>query len=104
MTDERHVKDHIEIAIDRARDRVSERIDALDQKLRDDLDVKRIAGEHGPQLIAAGAAFGFLLGFGIPKVLLRSAQIGVPLWLAMRVVKKRREAQQSFVQPDVPLM
>jgi hypothetical protein len=85
-----HTKQHIEIAIDRARERVSDRIDALDEKIREQLNVKEMAAEHAPQLIAAGAAFGFLLGLGIPRVLLRSVQLGVPVFLALTVVKRRR--------------
>lgn len=95
-----HVKQHIEVAIDRARERVSDRIDALDGKLRDQLDFQKVAGEHAPQIIAAGVAFGFLVGLGVPKVLLRSIQIGVPVWLAVRVVRKRREqAAESALPP-----
>ena len=90
MSSSEHTKQHIEIAIDRARERVSERIDALDASLREKLDYREMAAEHAPQLIAAGAAFGFLVGLGIPKVLLRSVQLGVPVWLAVTIVKRRR--------------
>lgn len=87
-----HARDHIETAIERARDRVSDRIDQLDERLRDQLDFGRMAGEHAPQVVAAGAVLGFLVGFGVPKVILRSIQIGVPLLLAVRIVQKRRAA------------
>jgi hypothetical protein len=88
-------KQHIEVAIDRARERVSERIDALDAQLREKLDFREMAAEHAPQLIAAGAAFGFLLGLGIPRVLLRSVQLGVPVWLAVAIVKRQRAAKRA---------
>lgn len=90
-----HQKQHIEVAIDRARERVSERIDALDAQLREKLDFREMAAEHAPQLIAAGAAFGFLLGLGIPRVLLRSVQLGVPVWLAVAIVKRQRAAKRA---------
>lgn len=89
-----HVREHIEIAIDRARERVGERIDELDDRLREKLDVNAMAGEHAPQLLVAGATLGLLLGLGIPKVLLRSVQLGVPLWLAVRIVKSRVSASR----------
>ncbi|HEY0788664.1 MAG TPA: hypothetical protein VGE86_08460 [Thermoanaerobaculia bacterium] len=91
----KHQKQHIEVAIDRARERVSERIDALDAQLREKLDFREMAAEHAPQLIAAGAAFGFLLGLGIPRVLLRSVQIGVPVWLALAIVKRQRATRRA---------
>lgn len=91
----KHQKQHIEVAIDRARERVSERIDALDAQLREKLDFREMAAEHAPQLIAAGAAFGFLLGLGIPRVLLRSVQIGVPVWLAVAIVKRQRATKRA---------
>lgn len=87
-----HVRDHIEIAIERARDRVGDRIDQLDERLRDQLDFGKMAADHAPQVVAAGAVLGFLVGFGVPKVILRSIQLGVPLWLAVRIVRKRRAA------------
>lgn len=89
-----HVRDHIEIAIEQARDRVSDRIDQLDERLRDQLDFRKVASEHAPQIIATGAVLGFLIGWGVPKVILRSIQIGVPLALAIRVVQKRRAAAE----------
>lgn len=81
-----HQKVHIERAIDRARDGVSERIDELDRRLRTSLDVKSMASEHAPKIIAGGAVLGFLAGFGLPKALRRIIGIGVPLALvAMRL-------------------
>ncbi|HEY0591830.1 MAG TPA: hypothetical protein VGF40_08685, partial [Thermoanaerobaculia bacterium] len=59
------------------------------------LDFREMAAEHAPQLIAAGAAFGFLLGLGIPRVLLRSVQIGVPVWLALAIVKRQRATRRA---------
>lgn len=88
-------REGIEIAIDRARERVGERIDELDDRLREKLDVNAMAGEHAPQLLVAGATLGLLLGLGIPKVLLRSVQLGVPLWLAVRIVKSRAAANRD---------
>ncbi|HKO02314.1 MAG TPA: hypothetical protein VJ032_11495, partial [Thermoanaerobaculia bacterium] len=71
-------KQQLEHTIVSARDGVSERIDELDRRLRSTLDVKSAASEHAPQIIAGGAAVGFLVGFGFPKVFKRIIQIGVP--------------------------
>lgn len=92
MSERGERRESIEDAIEKARDNVAGRIDEIDRRLRSQLDFKQIAGDHAPQVIATGAVLGFLLGYGIPKVLLRSVQIGVPLWLAIRVVKKRVDA------------
>ena len=64
MTDTEHQKIHIERAIERARDGVSERIDELDQKLRQSFDLGSVASQHAPKIVGAGAAVGFLVGFG----------------------------------------
>lgn len=91
--DEReHVKQHIELAIERARDGVTKNIDELDRRLRTSLDVRKIAGEHAVQLMAAGAATGFLLGFGAPKLLTRLIALGVPVMLAVQVARKQAAA------------
>jgi hypothetical protein len=96
MTNDRdHVREHIELAIERARGEVGEHIDELDRKLRERLDFSQMAKEHAPQLMAAGAAFGFLLGFGVPKVLLRTLQLGIPLYLAVRVAKKKLDERRE---------
>lgn len=97
-----HIREHIEIAIDRARERVSDRIDEIDTRLRGNLDVQKLAGDHAPQLLATGAVFGLLLGLGVPKVVLRSIQIGVPLWLAVRIVKARAGSphERPYAVPD----
>ena len=95
MTNRDHVKEHIEIAIDRARGNVGERIDELDRVLRDRLDIEKMASEHAHQLIAAGAAFGFLLGLGVPKLILRTVQIGVPLLIAVQIARKKIEQHRE---------
>ena len=84
-------KENIERSIEQARDGVGERIDELDRKLRTSLDFKTFASEHVPQLIAGGAAVGFLAGFGFPKTLRRLVGIGVPLALVAMKVKKVRD-------------
>lgn len=87
--DSEHVKQHIELAIDRARDGVTRNIDELDRRLRSSLDVQRIAGEHAVQLMAAGAATGFLLGFGAPRLLTRLIALGVPVFIAVQVARTK---------------
>ena len=83
-------KGDIEREIERARDGVSERIDELDRRLRTSLDVKSLASEHAPKIIAGGAVVGFLVGFGMPKALRKIVGIGLPLALvAMKVHSAR---------------
>jgi hypothetical protein len=84
-------KETIERSIEQARDGVGERIDELDRKLRTSLDFKTIASHHIPELIAGGAAIGFLVAFGLPKTLRRLVGIGVPLALVAMKVKKTRD-------------
>lgn len=98
-TDTEHVKQHIE-AISRAREGVSERIDEIDRKLRETLDFGQIAGDHAPQFLAAGAVLGLLLGIGAPKVLTRGLALGVPLFLAIQIVKNKR-AERTSDQSDL---
>ena len=88
-------KTSIEREIERARDGVSDRIDELDSRLRTQLDFKAAAREHAPQLVAAGAVLGFLVGFGVPKPLKRLIQIGVPLALIAYKVKQSRDGHEA---------
>jgi hypothetical protein len=81
-------KQDIERAIDRARDGVSEHIDELDRRLRTSFDIKAVAIEHAPQLVAGGAVMGFLAGFGFPKPLRRAISIGIPLALIAMKIRK----------------
>lgn len=90
-----HEKQHIEIAIGRARDGVGQSIDELDRQLRRSLDFKTAAADHAPQLLAGGAMVGFLVGFGFPKVLKRVVQIAVPIALVAYKVKKVRDGRAS---------
>lgn len=91
MTDAESQKQNIEKAIERARDGVSNRIDELDSRLRTTLDFKAIARENAPQIVAGGAVIGFLVGFGLPKFLKRTIQIGLPLALVAYKVKQMRD-------------
>ena len=83
-------KDSIEREIERARDGVSESIDALDRRIRQQLDFRSFAADHAPQLVVGGAVVGFLVGFGFPKALRRLIGVGVPLALiAVRITSHR---------------
>ena len=82
----------IEREISRAREGVSERIDELDRRLRSTLDVKAFASEHANEIIAGGAVVGFLAGFGLPKMLRRVVQIGIPLAFIGWKVKQKMSA------------
>ena len=89
------LKTEIEETIDQARAGLTEGIDAFDRRLREELDLPRIASEHAPQLMVAGAAVGFVLGAGVKRALLRTIQIGVPIALAIGVAKKARELENE---------
>jgi hypothetical protein len=86
-------KEAIERAINKARDGVGQNIDELDLQLRKKLDIEAIASRHAPQLVAGGAAVGFLVGFGFPKLLKRALQVGVPLTLLAYGVKRWRDIE-----------
>jgi ElaB/YqjD/DUF883 family membrane-anchored ribosome-binding protein len=89
-TDVDDTRETIEIAIERAREGIGERIDAIDSRIRSRLDVRQMIGDHAPEFLAIGFGVGFLIGFGVPKLLGRSIQLGVPLLLAIRTAKKRQ--------------
>ncbi len=78
-------KGSIEDDIVRAREGVSLHIDELDRRLRSTLD----AGNYTPQIIAAGAATGFLIAFGLPKILRRAIQIGIPAFVAYKMARSK---------------
>jgi hypothetical protein len=84
-------KQNVERAIVAARDGIGQSIDELDRQLRHTLDVKTLAAEHAPQLVAGGAVVGFLVGFGLPRGLKRIVQVGVPLALVAWKVKQMRK-------------
>ncbi len=84
-------KQQIENQIERARDGVGDRIDELDRRLRTTLDFKTMAREHAPQIIAGGAVVGFLVGFGLPKMLRRVLAIGIPAALIAYKVKQSHD-------------
>ncbi|MEA2165389.1 MAG: hypothetical protein QOK37_3516 [Thermoanaerobaculia bacterium] len=88
MTDEMQQLDHTIVS---ARDRVGDRIDELDRRIRKQLDVKSIASDHAEELVAGGAVVGFLVGFGFPKVIKRLLQVGVPIAIVAIQVKKRMD-------------
>jgi len=90
-----HIRQHIELAIERAREGVGERIDEIDRRLRGSLDLKGKASEHAPQLLIGGATVGFLLGFGFPRAFLRLVQIGVPLAVLTKIIQARRAAESE---------
>ncbi|MBV8543617.1 MAG: hypothetical protein JO088_02630 [Acidobacteria bacterium] len=83
-------KQQLDQTIVSARDRVGDRIDELDRRLRKQLDFKGIASEHAPQLVAGGAVVGLLVGFGFPKLFKRVIQIGLPVALVAYGVKKAK--------------
>jgi uncharacterized membrane protein YebE (DUF533 family) len=83
-------KQQLDQTIVSARDRVGDRIDELDRRLRKQLDFKTIASNHAPQLVAGGAVVGLLVGFGFPKLFKRVIQIGLPVAVLAYTVKKAK--------------
>ncbi|HUF18794.1 MAG TPA: hypothetical protein VMS12_12190 [Thermoanaerobaculia bacterium] len=94
-----HVKVHIERAIERARHGVGEGIDELDRRVRDTMDIRRKAGEYAPQLMVAGAALGFVVGFGMPNLIKRTLQFGVPILIALKVAQAQSDAELAATVP-----
>src|SRR5258706_12998572 len=90
-------KKNVESAIVAARDGTGQSIDELDRQLRRTLDVKSLAAEHAPKLVAGGAVGGFLVGFGIPKVFKRILQIGVPVAAVARKGKQNPDGRKREV-------
>ena len=88
-----HIKVHIERAIERARVGVGEGIDELDRRVRGSMDVRKKAGEYAPQLMVAGAALGFVVGFGMPGLVKRALQFGVPILIALKVAQAQSDAE-----------
>jgi hypothetical protein len=92
MDDEKRELDQTIVS---ARDRVGDRIDELDRRLRKQLDIKTIASEHAPQLVAGGAIVGLLVGFGFPKLFKRLIQIGLPVAVLAYSVKKAKASHDG---------
>lgn len=88
----------IEQSIENARKSVGKRVDEIDRKLRGELDVRRFASEHAPQLVAAGAALGFLVACGPRRAVIRMLQVGVPIAIAATIVK--RVIEQAEEEPE----
>ena len=88
-----HIKVHIERAIERARHGVGEGIDEIDRRVRGTMDVKKKAAEYAPQLMVAGAALGFVVGFGMPGLIKRSLQFGIPILIALKVAQAQSDAE-----------
>lgn len=104
MSGDEAVRQQIEAAIDAARDEISGRLDDLDQKLRKEFNLNKIASEHAVQLMGAGAAIGFVFGVGVPRAVLRMLQIGIPIGIAVAVAKRVHEASDAEATwgSDVP--
>ncbi len=90
-------KQSIERAIVRARDGVGDRIDELDQHLRTNLNPTTLARSYAPQIIAGGAVFGLIVGFGMPKILRRVVTWGVPLAILAVTIKNARDGDQNLI-------
>ena len=100
MSDQEHERAHIELAIERARNRVGSSIDELDERVKDNFDFKRMASEHSPQLLAAGGVIGLVLGLGVPKALIRMVQIGIPVGIALEIARRSRPTAENQEQAE----
>src|SRR3954465_13602360 len=87
MDEEKQQLDHTIVS---ESDRVGDRIDELDRRLRKQLDFKTIARCHAPQLVAGGAVVGLLVGFGFLNFFKRVIQIGLPVAVIAYGVKKAK--------------
>ncbi len=98
-----HVKVHIERSIERARHGVGEGIDELDRRIRGTMDIRSkaeaYAETHAPQLIVAGAALGFVVGFGMPNLIKRTLQFGIPILIALKVAQAQSDAELASTAP-----
>ncbi|HSY48288.1 MAG TPA: hypothetical protein VLC46_05710 [Thermoanaerobaculia bacterium] len=88
-------KKELDQSIESARERVGDRIDELDRRIRRQLDVRTIAAEHATELVTGGAVVGFLVGFGFPKVINRVVQIAIPVAMFALRVKKMRGTRRA---------
>ena len=93
--DQQHQKAHIELAIERARERVGDTIDELDRRVKSGLDLKSIAKDHAVELAAAGGVVGLVLGLGVPRALLRMMQIGIPLAIAIEIARRKASSEDE---------
>jgi hypothetical protein len=98
MSDEE--RETIEREIVSARDGVGSGIDALDRKLRRAFDIESFASAHAEQLAVGGAVVGFLVGFGVPKLLRRVLQLGVPIALAVYSAKRKKKGSGTDANPS----
>lgn len=94
-----HVKVHIERSIERARHGVGEGIDELDRRIRGTMDFRSKAEAYAPQLIVAGAALGFVVGFGMPNLIKRTLQFGIPILIALKVAQAQSDAELASTAP-----
>jgi hypothetical protein len=90
-------KQTIERAIVRARDGVGDRIDELDRHLRTNLNPTALASSYAPQIIAGGAVFGLIVGFGMPKILRRVVTWGVPIAIIAATIKNARDGDRDLI-------
>lgn len=93
--DSEHQKAHIELAIERARERVGDTIDELDKRVKKGLDLKTLAKDHAFELAAAGGVLGLVVGLGVPRALLRVAQIGIPIAIAVEIARRKSSADEE---------
>lgn len=95
MSSTNEERNAIKASIDGARRGVADNVDAFDRKVRADLDklrnyldLNRIAAENAPQFVAAGVATGIVLGYALPRPLLRILQFSVAVGVATVVAKQ----------------
>lgn len=87
-----HIREHIELAIGRAREGVGDRIDEIEERLRGALDIRQQASTHAPELMLAGLTIGFIIGVGAGRTLVKLVQFGIPIALAAKLAKAKIDA------------
>lgn len=98
--DREHERAHIELAIERARESMGDTIDELDDRMQGAFDFGRIASEHAPQLMAAGGVVGLVLGLGVSKAIIRMIQIGIPVGIALEIVRRSKPTVENQRQAE----
>lgn len=98
--DREHERAHIELAIERARERMGDTIDELDGRLKGATDIGGMVRDHAPQLMAAGGLVGLVLGLGVSKAMIRMIQIGVPIGIALEIARRSVPTEENQKQAE----
>jgi hypothetical protein len=90
MNEQPREREELEQKIDRSRRELADHIDALDGRIKQQLDKDRLIHENAPVLAGVAAAGAFLIGWKAPGALLVLGAIGGAI-LAAKTMRERRE-------------